>query len=156
MEIILRKDVLKLGFKDDIVTVKNGYGLNYLIPQGFASLATASAKKQLEDILKQRSFKEQKLIEASKATADKIKALKIAIKVKTGESNKMFGSVTNSRVASALSKQGIDIDSKFIKVIGGTIKSLGSYIATIRLHRDLSVDLKFKVVEEKSKKNKSK
>ena len=156
MEIILRKDVENIGFKDDIVTVKNGYGLNYLIPKGFAIQATASAKKQLEDILKQRAYKEQKLIEETNAHADKIKTLQLKINAKTGgDSNKLFGSVTSYNIASALSNEGIDIDKKFIKIIGGTIKSLGTYTASVRLHREVVVNLKFDVVEEKSnKKNK--
>ena len=156
MEIILIKDVDNLGSKDDIVKVKNGYGLNHLIPKGFAIEATASAKKQLDVIIKQRSNKEQKLIEKANALADKIKDLKLKINVKISDSNKLFGSVTNSNIASALFKEGVKVDKKFIKITGGIIKSLGSYVATIRLHREVSANLNFEIAAQKNQSNKGK
>ena len=148
MEVILKKDVENLGFSDDIVTVKNGYGRNYLIPKGFAVLATESAKKVLAETLKQRAFKEAKIVEQAKQKAEKIKniALKIAAKVSQGD--KLFGSVTNIDLAKFLSKQGIKIDKRFISIAGKTIKRAGKYNASIRLHREVLVEISFEVVAE--------
>ncbi|GAB1309236.1 50S ribosomal protein L9 [Urechidicola sp. KH5] len=148
MELILKQDVENVGFKDDIVTVKNGYGRNYLIPQGFAVLATPSAKKVLAENLKQRAFKEEKEVKDATAIAEAIKALEIKIAAKVGEGTKLFGSVNNINVAEALEKAGQAIDKKFIKVIGGNVKSLGVYNATIRLHRSVVADIQFEVIPE--------
>jgi len=148
MELILKQDVENLGFKDDIVTVKNGYGRNYLIPQGFATLATSSAKKVLAENLKQRAFKEQKLVDEANATAKAILELEIKIAAKTGAGTKLFGSVNNIDLAEALNKEGHTIEKKFIKVIGGNVKRTGKYEAKVRLHRDVVVDLPFEVIAE--------
>ncbi len=145
MEVILKQDVANLGFKDDIVDVKPGYGRNYLIPQGFAHLATPSAKKVLAENLKQRAFKEQKLVDDAKQIADSLKDLELKITVKTG-GDKLFGSVTNIDVAEALAKAGHSIDRKFIT--SGTIKRTGKYNASIRLHREVIVELPYEVVAE--------
>ena len=115
MEIILKQDVENLGFIDDIVTVKNGYGRNYLIPHGFAVLATVSAKKVLAETLKQRAYKEEKLIKDATKIADAIKELEIKIAAKTADSSKLFGSINNSDVAEALATAGYVVDKKFIK-----------------------------------------
>ena len=149
MELILRQDVENLGFKDDVVAVKNGYGRNYLIPHGYAVLATSSAKKVLAENLKQRAFKEAKLVEDATKIADAIKGLEIKIASKTGAGDKLFGSVNNADVAAAIAKSGTEIDKKFIKVVGGTVKRLGKYNASVRLHRDVVTDLVFEVVAEK-------
>jgi len=141
MEIILKQDVENLGFIDDIVTVKNGYGRNYLIPHGFAVLATVSAKKVLAETLKQRAYKEEKLINDATKIADAIKELEIKITAKTGDGTKLFGSVNNGHVAEALAAAGHDVDKKYIKVEGGHIKRLGKYNATIRLHRAVVIEL---------------
>lgn len=148
MEIILKQDVENLGFKDDTVEVKNGFGRNFLIPQGLAVLATASAKKVLAETLKQRAFKEEKLIKDATKIADAIKELEIKIVAKTGDGSKLFGSVNNANLADALVELGQEIDKKFIKVEGGNIKRLGKYNATIRLHRAVLVDLTFDVIAE--------
>ena len=148
MEIILKQDVENLGFKDDTVEVKNGFGRNFLIPQGLAVLATASAKKVLAETLKQRAFKEEKLIKDATKIADAIKELEIKIVAKTGDGSKLFGSVNNANLADALVELGQEIDKKFIKVEGGNIKRLGKYNATIRLHRAVLVDLTFDVISE--------
>ena len=148
MELILKQDVENLGFKDDVVTVKNGYGRNYLIPQGYAVLATTSAKKVLAENLKQRAFKEAKLIEDANKLAETIKGLDIKIASKVGAGTKLFGSVNNIDVAAAISKSGTEIDKKFIKVIGGNVKSLGKYNASVRLHREVVADITFEVVAE--------
>ncbi len=149
MELILKQDVENLGFKDDVVTVKNGYGRNFLIPQGHAVLATSSAKKVLAENLKQRAFKEGKLIDDAKKLADTIKGLEIKIASKVGTGDKLFGSVNNINVAEAITKAGTEIDKKFIKVVGGTVKRLGKYNASVRLHREVVADIVFEVVAEK-------
>ena len=148
MELILKQDVENLGFKDDIVTVKNGYGRNFLIPSGHAILATESAKKVLAENLKQRAFKEKKIIDDANALAETLKALEIKIAAKVGTGDKLFGSVNNINVAEALEKEGQEIDKKYISVAGGTVKRLGKYNATIRLHREVSVELPFEVIAQ--------
>ena len=148
MELILKTDVENLGFKDDIVTVKNGYGRNFLIPQGQAILATSSAKKVLAENLKQRAFKEAKLIEDANKLAEAIKGLEIKIASKVGTGDKLFGSVNNINVAEAIAKSGTEIDKKYIKVIGGSVKRLGKYNASVRLHRAVVADITFEVVAE--------
>ncbi|PQJ23187.1 50S ribosomal protein L9 [Tenacibaculum sp. SG-28] len=149
MELILKQDVENLGFKDDVVTVKNGYGRNYLIPQGYAILATSSAKKVLAENLKQRAFKEAKEIEEANKVADTIKGYEIKIASKVGTGDKLFGSVNNADLAAAIAKEGTEIDRKFIKVTGGNVKRLGKYNAAIRLHRTIVLDITFEVVAEK-------
>ncbi|NQX77621.1 50S ribosomal protein L9 [Gilvibacter sp.] len=148
MELILKKDVENLGFTDDIVTVKNGYGRNYLIPQGYAILATSSAKKVLAETLKQRAFKEQKLVDDATKEADKLNGLELKITAKAGEGDKLFGSVNNADVAEALEKAGVSIEKKFISVAGGNIKRTGQYEAKVRFHRDVIANLTFDVVAE--------
>ncbi|MBG7631038.1 MAG: 50S ribosomal protein L9 [Bacteroidetes bacterium] len=148
MEIILKQDVENLGFIDDIVTVKNGYGRNYLIPQGFAVLATVSAKKVLAETLKQRAYKEEKLINDATKVANAIKELEIKITAKTGDGSKLFGSVNNGNVSEALAAAGHEVDKKYIKVEGGNIKRLGKYNATIRLHRAVVIELPVDIIAE--------
>ena len=145
MELILKQDVQNVGFKDDIVTVKAGYDRNYLIPQGFASLATPSAKKVLAENLKQRAHKEAKVVADANELAEKLKAVEIKITAKAG-GEKLFGSVTNIDIAEKLEKAGHSIDRKFIT--SGIIKRTGKYSATVRLHRDVIVDLPFEIVAE--------
>lgn len=146
MELILKQDVQNLGFKDDVVTVKPGYGRNFLIPQGFATLATPSAKKVLAENLKQRAHKEAKVVNDAKATAEALKALDIKISAKAG-GEKLFGSITNIDLAEALAAQGQEIDRKFIT--SGVVKRTGKYSASVRLHRDVVVDLPYEIVAEK-------
>ena len=148
MELILKKDVENLGFTDDIVTVKNGYGRNFLLPQGLAVLATPSTKKVLAETLKQRAFKEKKIIEDAQKEADKLNGLEIKIASKSGEGNKLFGSVSNANLATALENNGVAIDKKYITIAGGLIKRTGQYDAKIRFHRDVVSNLSFEVVAE--------
>lgn len=150
MELILKKDVENLGFKDDLVSVKNGYGRNYLIPQGMAVLATPSAKKVLAEDLRQRAHKEKQAIEAAEKTSEALKALEIKIPAKVGEADKLFGSVTNADLAAALEKEGHDIEKKYISIKGGAIKRAGPYEAEIRLHREVQVEFPFEVVAEQN------
>ncbi len=147
MELILKKDVQNLGFKDDVVTVKNGYGRNFLIPQGFAQLATPSAKKVLAENLKQRAHKEAKIVADAKALAETLKSHEIKLFAKAG-GEKLFGSVTNIDIAQALEKLGHSIDRKFIT--SGIVKRTGKYNASIRLHRDVVVDLPYEIIAEKA------
>lgn len=148
MELILKKDVENLGFADDIVNVKNGYGRNYLIPRGHAVLATPSMKKVLAETLKQRSFKGKKVVEDAQQEAEKLNGLEIKISAKTGEGDRLFGSVSNANLAEALEKEGITMEKKFITIAGGIIKRTGRYDAKIRFHREVVVDLSFDVVTE--------
>ncbi|MEP5253827.1 MAG: 50S ribosomal protein L9 [Winogradskyella arenosi] len=152
MELILKQDVENLGFKDDIVSVKNGYGRNFLIPQGQAVMATSSAKKVLEETLKQRAYKEKTVIAEAEKTAEGLNGLDIKITAKAGTGatagDKLFGSITNMDLAAALKNAGYDVDKKFIAITGGNIKRLGQYVAAIRLHRSVTVDLTFEVVAE--------
>lgn len=148
MELILKKDVENLGFTDDVVSVKNGYGRNFLIPNGHAVLATPSAKKVLAETLKQRSYKEKKVIEDAQKEADKLNGLELKITAKAGEGDKLFGSVSNANLAEALEKEGISLEKKFISIAGGTIKRTGKYDAKIRFHRAVVVDFAFDVVAE--------
>ena len=150
MELILKKDVENLGFTDDIVTVKNGYGRNFLLPQGLAVLATPSTKKILAETLKQRAFKEKKIVDDAQKEADKLNGLEIKIASKSGEGNKLFGSVSNTNLADALESNGVIIDKKYITIAGGLIKRTGQYDAKIRFHRDVVSNLSFEVVAEKN------
>ncbi len=149
MELILKQDVENLGFKDDIVSVKNGYGRNFLIPQGFAILATPSAKKVLAENLKQRAFKEQKSVEDAQKIAKALGKLEVKIEAKAGTGNKLFGSVGTIDLEAALTKAGQPVERKCIKLPGGSVKTLGKHTAKIRLHREVLSDMDFEVVKAK-------
>ena len=152
MELILKQDVENLGFKDDVVTVKNGYGRNFLIPQKQAVLATVSAKKVLAENLKQRAYKDKKIIEDATKTAEAIKALEIKIPAKATEGasagDKLFGSITKMDLVEAFQKAGHEIDKKFVIITGGNIKRLGQYNAVIRLHREVTFEIPFEVIAQ--------
>jgi len=144
MELILKEDVENLGFKDDLVVVKNGYGRNFLIPQGKAILATISAKKVLAEKLKQSQVKEKQAIEEANKIVKKLEKLELKISAKS-ENDKLFGSVTNSEISKELSSEGLEIEKKCIQ-LSSTIKKIGSYSAKIRLHREVYYDLNFEVI----------
>ncbi len=147
MKIILKENVEKLGFKDEVVTVKNGYARNFLIPKGEAVLATDSAVKVLEEKLKQHSGKEEKVIADANNIAEVISNLEIVVKAKVAEGgNKLFGSITTLQFADSLAALGHEIDKRFIKLT--TIKEIGKYEAEVRLHRNVSVTIPFEVVAE--------
>ncbi|HET8808740.1 MAG TPA: 50S ribosomal protein L9 [Flavobacteriaceae bacterium] len=148
MELILKKDVENLGFVNDVVKVKNGYGRNFLIPQGFAQLATPSAKKVLAETLKQRAFKEKKEVESAQKQADKLNKIELKMTAKAGAGDKMFGSISTADLSEALAKENIEIDKKYINILGGNIKRLGQYEATLRFHREVIATLTFDVVAE--------
>ena len=147
MELILKNDVPNLGFKDDIVSVKNGYGRNFLIPKGLAVLATSSARKVLAENIKQSEFKQKKIIDEATKISKKLDKLEIKISAKSGSGGKLFGSISNSDLNSELSNLGFEFDKKIIKVQGGNIKRLGTYNASIRLHRDVINEITFDVIK---------
>ncbi|MDR0754997.1 MAG: 50S ribosomal protein L9 [Prevotellaceae bacterium] len=150
MEIILKQDVVNLGHKDDIVTVKNGYATNYLIPQGFATMATPSAKKMHAENIRQRAHKEAKLRDDATALAAKLEGLTITIGAKASSTGKIFGSVTNIQIADELAARGFEIDRKQIVILGdeSNVKELGTFDAEIKIYRDIKSSIRFEVVSE--------
>lgn len=148
MEVILKEDISNLGYKDDVVTVKNGYANNYLIPKGMAIRASKSSKKILAENLKQRAHKEEKLINEAREIAEQLKNKEIKVGAKTSTKGKIFGSVTNIQLADAINKKGFEIDRKKISIVQKEVKEIGIYDAVIKLHREVSVDVKFEVVSE--------
>ncbi len=144
----MKQDVEKLGLKNDLVTVKPGYGRNYLIPQGLAVVANAGNRKAWEELQKQNDRREEKLMQELQTVVDKLKSASITVGAKAGTSEKIFGSVTTLQLADSLKKQlGISIDRKKI-TLPEDVKMLGEYTATVNLHKDLEVELKFEVVAE--------
>ena len=148
MEVILKEDVANLGYKDDIVHVKDGYGRNFLIPQGKAVIASESARKALAEVLKQRAHKIAKIKEEAEALAEKIKGVSLTIGAKTSSTGTIFGSVTNIQIAEELAKLGFEVDRKIIRIKEDAVKEVGSYNATVRLHKEVSVEIPFEVVSE--------
>lgn len=146
MEIILKEDVVNLGYKNDIVTVKSGYGRNYLIPTGKAVIASPAAKKMLAEDLKQRAHKLEKIKKDAEALAEQLKEVSLTIATKVSATGTIFGSVGNIQIAEELAKLGHNIDRKIIVVKG--VKEVGSYTATVKLHKEVSVDVPFEVVAE--------
>ena len=146
MDVILKQDAQPLGFKDDIVSVKNGYGRNFLIPQGVAILATQSARKMHAETIKQRAKKDAKLQAEAEAISTKLAALTLKVGAKAGESGKIFGSINNIQIAEAIKEAGIEVERRAIKVIGGNPKELGSFEADVKLHRLVSTTIKFDVI----------
>ncbi|HOY49228.1 MAG TPA: 50S ribosomal protein L9 [Flavobacteriales bacterium] len=148
MEIILTQDVNNLGHKDEIVKVKNGYGRNYLIPQGMGQLATESNRKVLAETLRQRAHKEEKIRTEATTMAEKLANTKLEVGAKVGESGKIFGSVNALQIAEALKKLGMDIDRKQISIDSENIKQLGTYSAGVKLYKDIKATVEFEVVAE--------
>lgn len=147
MELILKQDINKLGDKDEIVNVKPGYGRNYLIPQGYAILATESAKKVHAENLKQRAHKESKLMSDAEALASKLQDAVIKIEAKTSSTGKIFGSVNSAMIAESLEKQGFNVDKRNITIKGqDTIKELGNYSINIKIYKNVKVNLDVEVV----------
>ena len=148
MDVILLQDVPKLGQKDDMVHVKNGYGWNYLIPKGYAIAATPSAKKMHAENLRQRAHKEEKIKIAAQEIAGKLEGVKITVGAKTSTSGKIFGSVNTIQIAESLKEKGFDIDRKNITLPLDQIKEVGSYKAVIKLHREVKVEIEFEIKGE--------
>ena len=148
MEIILRQDVNKLGQKDDIVNVKDGYGRNFLIPRGFAVAASSSEKKMHTENLRQRAHKEEKIRIAAQEIAASIAGVKIIVGAKTSTSGKIFGSVNTIQIAESLKEKGFDIDRRNISLPEDQIKEVGNYKAIIKLHRDVKVEIEFEIKRE--------
>ena len=148
MEIILKQDIPSLGYRNETVNVKNGYGRNYLIPQGLAVLATESTKKVMAENLRQRAHKLEKIKNEAIELKEKLADVKITIGAKTSSTGKIFGSVNNIQLSAALQKEGYNIERKNILVKGDTIKEIGEYNAKIKLHKEVEFDLPFVVVSE--------
>ena len=146
MEIILKEDVVNLGYKNDIVTVKSGYGRNYLIPTGKAVIASPAAKKMLAEDLKQRAHKLEKIKKDAEALAEQLKEVSLTIATKVSATGTIFGSVSNIQIAEELEKLGHKIDRKIISVKG--VKEVGNYTATVKLHKEVAVEIPFAVVAE--------
>lgn len=146
MEIILLTDIANLGHKDDIVDVKQGYGRNYLIPQGYAILATPSARKVVAENLRQRAHKEAKLKAEAEEIAAQLAEVKLTIGAKTSSTGKIFGSVNSIMISESLKEKGFDIDRK--KIVLKDVKEIGTYTALIKLHREVKVDVEFEVISE--------
>ncbi|MDQ1770268.1 50S ribosomal protein L9 [Labilibaculum sp. A4] len=147
MEVILKQDIHSLGYMNDIVVVKNGYGRNYLIPKGIAVLATESAKKMNAENMRQRAHKEEKIKNEALEIAKKLEGVTLSVGAKTSTTGKIFGSVNNIQIAEALTAQGFEIDRKVI-AIKDAVKEIGKYTATIKLHKEVKVDIEFDVVSE--------
>ncbi len=148
MEIILQQDMPNLGHKDDIISVKDGYARNYLIPKGFAINATKTARKVHEENLRQRAHKEAQLKEAAAKIAEKLKEVSITIGAKTSTKGKIFGSVNTIQIAEELAKQGFEIDRKNISIKEELIKEVGKYTANVKLHREVEVEVPFEIISE--------
>lgn len=148
MEVILKQDVKNLGYKDEVVKVRPGYGRNYLIPKNLAEMATPTSKKVLAETVKQRAFKEQKIKAAAETTAAKLKDMIVKVGAKVGESGKIFGSVTTVQVADAIKKLGYEVDRKNITLNEESIKTVGTYTADIRFHKEVNGTITFEVVQE--------
>lgn len=148
MEVILKKNVDKLGYTNEVVTVKPGYGRNFLIPQGYAVLATTSAKKAHEEIMRQKSHKESKMLAEAQAIAAKLADVSISIATKAGENGKIFGSVNTVQIAEVLREAGFDIDRKSLKIKDEPIRELGTFEAEANLYKGVKQTFKFSVVSE--------
>ncbi len=149
MDIILKQDVTGVGYANEIVTVKDGFARNYLIPQGMAILATKSARKAHEELLRQKSYKEEKIRKESTALAEALEGLTVRIGAKASSNGKIFGSVNALQIADALKEQfNYDVDRKKIFVDGSSIKELGTYNADVKLHKEIGAKISFEVFAE--------
>jgi len=148
MEVILKKNVDNLGYANEMVTVKPGYGRNFLIPQGYAVLATASVKKAHAETMKQKSHKESKILAEAQELGTKIEASTVKIITKAGENGKIFGSVNTVQLSEALKAEGIEIDRKSLKITNEPIRETGSFEATANIHKDVKATFSFEVVGE--------
>ncbi len=148
MDVILKQDMPSLGQKDDVVSVKDGYARNYLIPKGYAINATSQARKVHEEILRQRAHKEEQLKQAALEMAEELQKVSLTIGAKTSTKGKIFGSVNTIQIAEALNEKGFSLDRKDITLANDLIKEIGSYSATVKLHKEVSVEIPFEIVSE--------
>lgn len=149
MEIILKQDVPNLGHKDDIVVVRNGYATNYLIPQGFAIMATPSAKKMHAENMRQRAHKEAQIREEATQMAAKLEGVQVTLATKVSSTGKIFGSINNIQIAEALAQQGFQIDRRNITILGDdSIKEVGVYEAVVKCHKDIKANIKLEIISE--------
>ncbi|MDT8400880.1 MAG: 50S ribosomal protein L9 [Bacteroidales bacterium] len=148
MDIILKQDINGLGDKGDIVSVKDGYARNFLIPQGYAVLATSSAKKVHEENTRQRAHKEEKIKQEAEEIAGKLADVSLTIGAKTSSSGKIFGSVNTIQIAEALKNEGFEIDRKNITIEGDQVKEVGKYKAQIKLHKEVKAEIEFEIIAE--------
>ncbi|PVX52289.1 LSU ribosomal protein L9P [Balneicella halophila] len=153
MEVILKKDMPGLGDRNDIVTIKPGYGHNYLIPQGIAVVATPSAIKAHEETMKQQAKKEVKIRDEAQELANKLKGLELKVKVKTSDKGKLFGTVNNATIADAIKEHGVELDRRRI-TLKDPVKTVGTYEAVVKLHKEVSTDISFEVVGQETKEEK--
>ena len=149
MELILKEDVENLGFKDDLVKVKNGYGRNFLIPNGLAMLATESNKKVLAEKIKQSQNKQKQAIEEAQKIIKKLEKLELKIAAKSLEGDKLFGSITSAEISKELAENGLEIEKKYIQLTSN-IKKIGTYNVSVRLHREVKFDMTFEVIKEQN------
>lgn len=147
MEVLLKKDVDSLGSKDDIITVKNGFGRNYLIPKGIAVLATESVKKMHAENLRQRAHKDNQQKEEATKLYEKMAKKTFQVSAKVGENGKIFGSITNIQLADSLEKAGFKVERKNITLPSGNIKSVGKFEAEVILHKEIKGKISFEIVE---------
>ena len=148
MEVILKKNVDNLGYVNEIVTVKPGYGRNFLIPQGYAVLATSSAKKAHAEVMKQKAHTESKILVEAQELGKKLEATAVKITTKAGEKGKIFGSINTIQLSEALKAEGLEIDRKSLKIKDEPIREVGSYEASANLHKEVQASFKFEVIGE--------
>ena len=148
MDIILKRDVENLGLEFDTVSVKPGYARNFLIPQGYAVLATPKNRQELAEVLEARKEEEAKLVAAATAIVEQLKKVSVSIAAKVGAGDKLFGSINNANLSEELAKAGINVDKKYIKIPGNTIKRTGKFSALVRLHRNVEYNYEFTIVSD--------
>jgi ribosomal protein L9 len=148
MDIILKRDVENLGLEFDTVSVKPGYARNFLIPQGYAVLATPKNRQELAEVLEARKEEEAKLVAAATAIVEQLKKVSVSIAAKVGTGDKLFGSINNANLSEELAKAGINVDKKYIKIPGNTIKRTGKFSALVRLHRNVEYNYEFTIVSD--------
>ena len=148
MDIILKRDVENLGLEFDTVSVKPGYARNFLIPQGYAVLATPKNRQELAEVLEARKEEEAKLVAAATAIVEQLKKVPVSIVAKVGAGDKLFGSINNANLSEELAKAGINVDKKYIKIPGNTIKRTGKFSALVRLHRNVEYNYEFTIVSD--------
>lgn len=148
MDVILKDDVANLGHKNEVVKVKSGYGRNFLLPQGLGVLATPSAMKVHEENMRQRAHKEEKIKNSAVEMAKKMEGLELTVGAKTSTTGKIFGSVNTIQIAEALQKAGYEVERKNISIKEDQVKEIGKYVATVKLHREVKVEVNFEVVAE--------